>query len=94
MTWNWSEWSKPIVSWCGSWSAHRLCSRWVWVRRNLQPVVCCSFAKADKMAAAVGFLHFMLLTLYALPLLSVDMGLLRTAPVEDWGRCWKRQRVA
>ena len=64
------------------------------MRRNLQPVVCCSSAKAAKMAAAVGFLLFMLLTLYALHLLSVDMGMLRTALVEDCERCWKRQRVA
>ena len=74
VTRNCNERSKPVVSWCVSWSAHLLCPRWVWMKRNLQPVPCCSSAKADKMAAAVGFLIFMLLTLYALPLLSVDMG--------------------
>ena len=49
---------------------------------------------AAKIAAAAGFLVFMLLTLYVLPLLSVDIGMLRIAALEAWARCWYKQRVA
>ena len=64
------------------------------MRRSLHPVACCSSAMVAKIAVAVGFLLFMLLTLYALPLLSVDMGMLRIAFLEAWARCWYRHKVA
>ena len=52
------------------------------------------FQMQAKIAAAVGFLLFMPVTLYALPLLSVDMEMLRIALLEVWARWWNRQRVA